>query len=212
MTRNRTPLPAIRRFFDVVLVISCLYIAGYGVTGLVSGDLTFGIGATSVGALGVAIVLIERLPRRAPAQPDRKSRADSDVAQVTGLSPQASELINFLQANSRKQHSVPPAPIDTTSAAVQELIDLGYLSVRPGGPSTPRRAAVTLDLPLRHLVLEMDYSGGQPGIAMLACSTDPESFDRSRHTLVAWLATCPDCKAVQAARVAVIDAGGPDRV
>ncbi|MEU7170239.1 hypothetical protein ABZ949_01955 [Micromonospora tulbaghiae] len=55
----------------------------------------------------------------------------------------------------------------------------------------------------RHLVLEADW---QAGTATIACQTSPVVFDRARHTLLAAFADCPDCRAVQAARVVLIDA------
>lgn len=55
---------------------------------------------------------------------------------------------------------------------------------------------------VRHLVLDLNGRA----TAEIACLNERVPFDQTQHTLLAALATCPACLAVQAARVVVLDA------
>lgn len=61
------------------------------------------------------------------------------------------------------------------------------------------------DTNVRHLVLELH----EPATTVtIACLVDPVPLDQTEHTLLAMFTTCPACRAVQAARVVVLDARG----
>lgn len=59
---------------------------------------------------------------------------------------------------------------------------------------------------VRHLILEASDRFEQ---VTLACTSEPQPYRREAHAVLAAAVTCPACRAVQAARVIVIDADQP---
>lgn len=61
---------------------------------------------------------------------------------------------------------------------------------------------MTAAAPVRHLVLSASVDGPPGGLVTTFCTEDqfkPVPYDRSRHTYLTALATCPDCLVVHAA-------------